>query len=146
MHQKQGKRLQTLIFSSIIFMGTYLLKNLKKYTIWNFSPNYLILFFKLSGFRIEGANRHPTGFRCLPKWYFLAAPCLMYRVEILWERCWRTSEFHPARLGCGDAFGLPLPDRCPFILSYKRQNLQYQVCNECPHQVFALSGVQKRHI
>ena len=67
-------------------------------------------------------------------------------METLWQGTWRSAEADTSGFRSCNALGLPLTDVSALILRYEGQHLQHDIAQKGSHQVFATSGIQKRHI
>ena len=70
----------------------------------------------------------------------------MHPVKVIRQRARRPAEADAPGLCRSDALRLPLMDVFPLILRHKGKNLQNEICDKRAHQVFAVPGIQKRHI
>jgi hypothetical protein len=84
-------------------------------------------------------NKFPCG-------QFSAHPQLRQFIEVIGRPFGRPAHVDASRLRRLYAFGLPFLYGVAFAVRHEGQDLQYEVREESPHEVFSVACVQQRHI
>lgn len=97
-------------------------------------------------FTVKSGSGDRTKFQHVVKWYFFVNPAVDELVEIIRQDLAGSSEDDTSRFGRTNTLGLTSPYRITFALRDERQNLQGDICDEGSDEIFALAGIEKRHI